>query len=236
MALKNDGTVWVGEYIYLSESDDNNSNPNSTTFVQVSDLSDVITLSAGTLHNMVLKRDNTVWAWGCNDFGALGDGTTTYLNSPVQVFDIGDVTAIASGGSTYSLVLRSDGTVWACDRSVPVQVSGLSDVIAIATASFHSLVLRGDGSVWAWGRNDDGALGDGSNLSSDSPVQVLGLFLPMPSVPAATSTWFLGEGWGGGLLWVLLVLVVGFGVGLVVVFLCIRRRSNGSVNAQSVTV
>jgi alpha-tubulin suppressor-like RCC1 family protein len=59
------------------------------------------------------------------------------------------------------------------ERTVPVQVSGLTNVMAIATGHYHSLALRSDGTVWAWGFSDEGQLGDGSPAMRLTPVQVM---------------------------------------------------------------
>jgi alpha-tubulin suppressor-like RCC1 family protein len=139
----------------------------------------------------------TVWAWGWNGYGQLGNGTYTNSNTPVQVLDpasvsgyLTGVTALA-GGASLSLALKSDGTVWAwgyglngelgngtyTTSNTPVQVSGLSGVTAIAEggAGFNRLALKSDGTVWAWGYNGYGELGNGTYTTSNTPVQVSGL-------------------------------------------------------------
>ena len=97
-----------------------------------------------------------VWAWGGNWNGELGDGTTTDRLSPVQVSGLTEVTAIAGGRWGHSLALKSDGTVWAwgynqygqlgdgttTSRSIPVQVSGLTGVTAIAAGAHHIMALN----------------------------------------------------------------------------------------------
>jgi alpha-tubulin suppressor-like RCC1 family protein len=67
----------------------------------------------------------------------------------------------------------NDGTV--NDSNIPLQMSGLNDVISIAAADTHVLALKSDGTVWAWGTNISGELGDGTNINSNIPVQVSGL-------------------------------------------------------------
>ncbi|MGC9030112.1 MAG: RCC1 domain-containing protein [Desulfomonilaceae bacterium] len=148
-------------------------------------------------HALALKSDGTVWAWGYNGAGQLGDGTTTYRATPVQVSGLNDVIAIAAGGGIadgltfpgHSLALKSDGTVWAwgyngygqlgdgttTNRLTPVQVSGLTNVVAIAAGGLHSLAKKSDGTVWAWGYNGYGQLGDGTTTNRLTPVQVSGI-------------------------------------------------------------
>ncbi len=110
------------------------------------------TLTASAFHSLALKSDGTVWAWGWNGYGQLGDGTTT-------------------------------------SRYTPVQVSGLTGVVAIAAGYYHSLALKSDGTVWAWGRNVYGQLGDGTTTSRYTPVQTLNLNLaPTHPNKAGTAT------------------------------------------------
>ena len=124
----------------------------------------MVAIAGGDSHSLALKSDGTVWAWGYNGCGQLGDGSTTNRLTPVQVSGLTGVVAIAGGGS-HSLALKSDGTVWAwgcndygqlgdgttTNRLTPVQVSGLTGVVAIAGGGAHSLALKSDGTVWAWG-------------------------------------------------------------------------------------
>jgi alpha-tubulin suppressor-like RCC1 family protein len=148
----------------------------------------VTQVAAGEYHTVALKSDGTVWAWGYNTYGQLGDGTNTNRITPVQVSGLSGVTAIAAG--YYDTVaLKSDGTVWAwgwngygqlgdgtaTNRTTPVQVSGLSGVTAIAAGANHTVALKSDGTVWAWGSNGYGQLGDGTTTNRWTRVQVSGL-------------------------------------------------------------
>ncbi len=142
-------------------------------------------VSAGGFHCLALKPDGAVWAWGRNDFGQLGNGTTSNSAIPVQTSNLSDAIDINCGWF-YSMALKSDGTVWTWGRNdfgqlgngttsnstIPVQSNNLSDVIAISGGGFHCLALKSDGTVWAWGRNDFGQLGDGTTSNSSIPVQV----------------------------------------------------------------
>jgi alpha-tubulin suppressor-like RCC1 family protein len=144
-------------------------------------------VAAGQYHSLAAKGDGTVWAWGYNGNGQVGDGSTTRRTTPVQVSGLSGVTAVAAGVS-HSLALKGDGTVWAwgynsngqlgdgtaTQRTAPVQVSGLTDVIAIAAGDTHSLALKSDGTIWTWGSNTKGQLGDGTTTERRAPVQVAG--------------------------------------------------------------
>lgn len=170
----------------------------STTPVLVSGLTGIIAVAAGggtyedeySAHSLALKNNGTVWAWGNNVNGQLGNGTNTTSNIPVQVSGLSGIIAIACGHNwDLSLALKNDGTVWTwgdntvgqlgngttTDSNIPVQVSGLTGVVAIAGGSGHALALKNDGTVWAWGWNWAGMLGTGNNTDSYVPVQVISL-------------------------------------------------------------
>lgn len=145
-------------------------------------------IAAGARHSLALKSNGTVWAWGNNGDGQLGDETTKNRTIPIQVSNVNAITTI-DGGASHSLALKSDGTVWAWGyngdgqlgdatntrKTTPVQISGLSDIISIACGMYHSVALKSDGTVWTFGRNDYGQLGDGTNVYRNKPIQVSGL-------------------------------------------------------------
>lgn len=142
----------------------------------------------GFYHTLQLRNDGTVWAWGLNSYGQLGDGTTTNRTEPVQVSGLHNVISVASG-SFHSIALKQDGTVWDWgdnsygqlgnnsnnSSSFPVQVIGLTNIIAIEAGSTISIALKDDGTVWTWGPNAWGQLGNGTTIDSKVPVQVTGL-------------------------------------------------------------
>lgn len=149
----------------------------------------VRSISGGGWHSMALSNNGSLWTWGANNFGQLGDGTNTNRVDPVQVTGLPTNVITVSAGVEHSLALLSDGTVRAWgnntdgqlgdgtnnNSAVPVQVSGLDNVIAIFAGGWHSMAIKNDGTVWTWGRNAEGQLGDGTNANSNIPVQVIGL-------------------------------------------------------------
>ena len=128
--------------------------------------------------------------WGQNLYRQLGDGSAeAFSDMPVSVSALSEVTAVAAGGR-HSLALLADGKVmaWGDDEfgqlgngrsetlsSVPVAVSGLDEVTAIAAGGEHSLALLANGTVMAWGDNESGQLGTGNFEESDVPKAVKGL-------------------------------------------------------------
>jgi hypothetical protein len=168
-----------------------------------------------------LKSDRTVWAWGDNFNGQLGDGTMTKHAEPIRVPGISDIVAL-DAGAMHSLALRSDGTVltWGLNldfqlgdntrniRTVPAQVPGLAGVAAVAGGDKHSIALKKDGSVWAWGANDQGQLGDGTTVGRFTPMQVPNISnvvaiaaggLHNLAMTQDGSVWSWGANWSGQL-------------------------------------
>ncbi|MGH3151971.1 MAG: RCC1 domain-containing protein [Streptosporangiaceae bacterium] len=146
----------------------------------------IAAVSAGYEHGLALKTDGTVWAWGGDQYGELGDGVAGSTSVPVQVPGLTGITQIGAGAG-QNIALRSDGTVWqwgggdpaicnlaTAPQPVPEQVPGLTSITQIAAGSDFGLALRSDGTVWAWGCNNFGQLGV-SMPGSMTPVQVPGL-------------------------------------------------------------
>jgi alpha-tubulin suppressor-like RCC1 family protein len=199
--LRTDGTVWCwGQNTYGQLG--NNSTTSSSTPVQVrvstsAFLTGVIQVSAGGGHTCAVRNDQTLWCWGYNAFGQVGDNSTTQRNMAVQVRTSGttyltNVTQ-AAAGHNHTCALRSDGTAWCFgynvygevgnggldgnDHPVATEVVGpggsgyLTGVAELTAGRFHSCARLSDGSVYCWGDNDHGELGDGTNNSSGFPVQ-----------------------------------------------------------------
>ncbi|SFJ59042.1 Regulator of chromosome condensation (RCC1) repeat-containing protein [Paenibacillus sp. UNC496MF] len=141
LVLQSDGTVWAWGSNYERQLGlcDPTDGPDRSAPVQVCNLSSMVAIASGDIHNLALKSDGTVWAWGDNLWGQLGDGR-------------------------YS---SSDG--WSpSDNAGPVQVKDLRSAVAIAAGIDHSLALKSDGTVWAWGRNLYGQLGIGNRAIDKS--------------------------------------------------------------------
>src|SRR5262249_37404323 len=157
-------------------------------------LTEVASVSAGEEFSLALLENGTVMAWGKDFRGQLGNGATGLSGSsdvPVPVVGLSEVVAV-SAGAGFSLALLKNGTVvaWGSNEAgqlgdgaegpgtesdVPVAVTGLSEVVAIAAGTSFGLAVRRNGTVMAWGQNAHGQLGDGAEgfaSSSDVPVPV----------------------------------------------------------------
>jgi len=193
VALKNDGTVWAWGKNGSGQLGDGSRTASSIPF-RIRGLSEVKQVAAGVHHVLFLKNNGSVWGLGKNTSGQLGVSPSAGALAPVQVQGLSDVIAIA-GGLDYSMALRDDGTVWTwgnngsgqlgaatqgrCDGDpcspVPVQVTGLPVIAALAAGWGHNAVLTQDKTVWVWGANGRGQLGDGTKTPHPTPVPLTGL-------------------------------------------------------------
>ncbi|MCI5146081.1 MAG: hypothetical protein D3923_11265 [Candidatus Electrothrix sp. AR3] len=140
---------------------------------------------AGGLSVLAVKKDGSLWAWGDNDSGQLGDGTNVDKTHPVQIGTDTDWKYVDAGGA-HSLAIKTDGSLWAwgkndfgqlgdganVDQNRPVQIGTDIDWLEVAAGGSHSLAMKTDGSLWAWGNNHSGQLGDGTSADQISPVQI----------------------------------------------------------------
>ncbi|MFD0716212.1 hypothetical protein, partial [Paenibacillus sp. GCM10027626] len=201
LALRNDGTIWAWGLNSNGQlgNGKNGSNSSVNTAIQVPGMSGVAEVAAGRYYSMALKKDGTVWTWGHNVYGQLGDGTSTSTNIPAPVQGLTGVKHISASVNEHalSLVVKQDGTVWSWGANTygqigdgtmmlrwnPVQVIGLSGVERIATGDYYNLAMKADGSVWAWGLNSSGQLGNGSTINSSVPIATV-----MNTAPIVTLT------------------------------------------------
>ena len=147
-----------------------------------------IQIAAGYAHTVALKANGTVFVWGSNSCGQLGDGSSNDKSVPTQVLGMTEITAISAGWS-HTVALKSNGNVYAwgynwngqvgdgtnVQRYLPVQTCDIGDVKAITAGWEHTVAITETGDVYAWGRNDMGQLGDGSINDGLTPVQTLNI-------------------------------------------------------------
>lgn len=149
----------------------------------------IVDAAAGYNHSFFVKTDGTVWGYGSNNSGQLGNGnfSTSALLTAKQVIGITDCTEI-DAGYDHSIFLRSDGTVWGSGKgtsgqlgetisdvtNIPIQIVGIEGVSKIAVGGHHNIFLKNDGSVWGCGANNSNQLGTGDpeTLSYSAPLQL----------------------------------------------------------------
>ena len=185
VALDSSGAVWCwGHNQYGQIGDGTKTNRLVPTRVTFTGNPVITAIGTGHYHSMALDADGSVWCWGFNKWGILGDGTTTNRSRPVKVSGLTNAIAIA-GARDHSLALRADGTVVAwgdnefgnlgngntTSHPTPVVVTGLAGITAIAGGRDHSLAIGAGGAVWAWGWNQYGQIGDGSKTNKTTAVK-----------------------------------------------------------------
>lgn len=192
--LKADGTVLSAGGNSAGEL--GNGTVNTTTPqpvpAPVINLSRITQVATGFVHSVAVRDDGTVWAWGHNPRGEIGDGTVSTnacqcIPTPTQAL-ISNVVQIDAGAS-FTIALKSDGTVWGWGSSqngqlgrndffnstypTPVQIGvgipGFEDMIAISASETSAMALKSDGTVWVWGDNTAGQMGNGSFIPTNGP-------------------------------------------------------------------
>lgn len=161
----------------------NNSTTSSSTPVQVQNITNAIYIGAGRDHSVALLSDGTIRTWGDNTYGQLGDNSAeAFSKVPVSLTGTNAISiARISIGQRHNLALRQDGTLFSwgdnslkqlgysnstiSTSNVPAIVDTVTNVIDIAAGWYHSLVLKNDGTVLAWGINEDGEIGNGTQVS-----------------------------------------------------------------------
>lgn len=197
MLIKPDNTLWG----FGANNNYQLGNGNTdTSFTPIKIMEDVTAVSTGgafwfepgeSMHKQfqicftaVIKTDNTLWTWGYNSKGQLGDGTFENRATPAKVMD--DVAAISAGGETL-LVIKTDGSLWGCGvirfvntERTPNFVKIMDNVAACSTGFTHMAAVKKDGTLWTWGDDSYGQLGTGEQTYQVNPVKV------MDSVKSAT--------------------------------------------------
>lgn len=152
----------------------------------------VVGISTSATHSLALLDDGSIWAWGRNTFGQLGDGSLIDRQVPVQVQGLGSAAVAVAAGGRHSLAILADGTIWGWGDNgteqvqwegafgdpdalyvTPVQLRDIGhnggffdDPVAVAAGKAHSVLLNAGGAVRAWGSNDSGQLGQPPGISN----------------------------------------------------------------------
>jgi alpha-tubulin suppressor-like RCC1 family protein len=184
LAIKTDKTLWAWGSDVLEQLGNGAVTGNYLVPTQIGTDIDWARVSAGENHTLALKTTGTLWAWGSDGSGQLGNDAAGSLSTPTQVGTDVDWSQIAAGGF-HSLAIKTNNSLWTwgdnqfgqlgdsftTDRQVPTLI-GVATWTQGAINSYHSLALRSDGTIWGWGDNSSGVLSDGAAAEPHVPEDI----------------------------------------------------------------
>jgi alpha-tubulin suppressor-like RCC1 family protein len=190
-AIKTDGTLWLWGLGGNGQLGIGSAGYRSSPVQTVAGGTNWKQVSVGATWVAAVKTDGTLWTWGYNGDGQLGDNTQTERNSPVQTISAGTNWKVVSAGADgHTSAIKTDGTLWLWGRnaygqlginttspnrvSSPVQtITGGTNWKHVSTGKGYTAAIKTDGTLWTWGFNGDGQLGDNTRTSRSSPVQTI---------------------------------------------------------------
>ena len=186
LAVKTNGTLWAwgnGQYGQLGNGLFNSATPNVT---QVGTATDWLKVSAGNRFSLAIKNTGTLWSWGWNFTGQLGNGLNTPdLNLPAQVGTSNNWRKI-DAGDQHSLAIDASGALWAWGNNTfgqlgdgtnttslsPIPIGTATNWAVISAGTDHSMAIDSNNILYTWGNNTNGQLGDGTNTASNIPIAI----------------------------------------------------------------
>ena len=197
--IKSDGTLWLWGYEPLIQRTTTGKLGDNTVVGKSSPVQTITRgnnweqVSCGDNHTAAIKTDGTLWMWGSNSYGALGENTLANKSSPVQTVTFGTNWKQAACGGQHTAAIKTDGTLWCWGRNFdgqlgdntngykksPVQTTALgTNWNQVSCGGLHTAAIKTDGTLWCWGENEYGALGQGELSSKNfrfksSPVQTI---------------------------------------------------------------
>jgi alpha-tubulin suppressor-like RCC1 family protein len=158
-AIKTDGTLWTWGRNFYGQLGDNTTADKSSPIQTIASGTNWKLVAGGYSHTAAIKTDGTLWLWGRNSYGGLGDSTITPKSSPVQTVSGGTNWKLVGGGRYHTTSIKTDGTLWTwghnqygnlgdntvTHRSSPIQtVSGGTNWIQVAGGGYHTVCIRDD--------------------------------------------------------------------------------------------
>ena len=186
VALKPDGTLWAWGGNTSGQIGNGGVNYiNINAPIQIGNDTNWSAISAGDYHTVAIKTDGTLWAWGYNVNGQVGDGTIINKTIPIQIGTDNNWSQVSAAWDN-TIALKTDGTLWTwganhgsefgdgliLNYTIPTQVGADSNWLDISAGYDHTLAIKTDGTLWTWGGNGWGALGDGTTTRKYFPIQI----------------------------------------------------------------
>lgn len=186
VAIQNDGSLWAwgrNNFVQLGWP----TNPDySTSPILIYNSKQWQIVAANALHTCAIQSDGSLWSWGDNTAGQLGDGTNTRRTWPTRIGSSLSWRSVAEGKHLHTGAIQADGSLWAwgynyhgqlgdgttTDRNTPTRIGTDSNWENIAVGTYHTVAIKSDGSLWAWGRNNFGQLGDGTAVDKTIPTRI----------------------------------------------------------------
>jgi alpha-tubulin suppressor-like RCC1 family protein len=184
-AIKTDGTLWTCGYNGYGQLGNNTTTNRSSPVRTAGGGTNWRQVAGGYNHTAAIKTDGTLWTWGNNGSGQLGDNTTSTRSSPVTTAGGGTNWRQVAGGGNHTAAIKTDGTLWTwgvnslgqlgdnttSTRSSPVTTAGGgTNWRQVAGGYNHTAAIKTDGTLWTWGYNPSGQLGDNTTSTRSSPV------------------------------------------------------------------
>ena len=188
-AIKTDGTLWTWGINNRGNLGDGTVTNRSSPVTTAGGGTNWKQVACGSEHTVSIKTDGTLWTWGQNQYGRLGDGTTTNRSSPGTTAGGGTNWKQVAGGYLYTAAIKTDGTLWTwgynsggelgdgttTSRSSPgTTAGGGTNWKQVASGNGYTASIKTDGTLWTWGSNSSGQLGDGTTTSISSPGTTAG--------------------------------------------------------------
>jgi alpha-tubulin suppressor-like RCC1 family protein len=188
-AVKTDGTLWCWGSDWQGKLGNGATVGDQVTPVQeVTAATDWAQVAAEGNHSCAIKTDNTLWCWGQETEGQLGNGATaSNQDTPVQEVTAATDWAQVDLGGAHSCAIKTGGTLWCWgqdtqghlgngaatgNQDTPVQeVTAATDWAQVGIGIHHSCAVKTGGTLWCWGRGFEGQIGDGLGAETDSPSQ-----------------------------------------------------------------
>jgi len=217
-AIKPNGSLWTWGRNQSGQLGTGNNIDRSSPQTTVAGGTDWKQVSCGNINTAAVKTDGTLWTWGDNFYGQLGNSTNITRSSP-QTTVAGGTNWKQVAIGTIAVAIKTDGTLWTwgdnfygqlgsgntTSRDSPqTTVAGGTDWKQVAAGLNHSTAIKNNGTLWTWGYNNVGQLGNGTAINRSSPQTTAGGGTDWKSVSLTTNASFAIKsngklfGWGQG--------------------------------------